>query len=54
MASNKKAGNTTTTSKFVLTPEATILANNFSANKGKLIWPVEKGIKSQGFGIYSV
>jgi len=35
-----------------LTPEAAIVANNFSANKGKLIWPVEKGIKSQGFGIY--
>lgn len=52
-ASNKKSGSTKSTSKFVLTPEATIVANNFSANKGKLIWPVEKGIKSQGFGIYS-
>lgn len=53
-ASNKKSGSTTkSTSKFVLTPEAKIVANNFSANKGKLIWPVEKGIKSQGFGIYS-
>lgn len=53
-ASNKKAGKTTSSSssKFVLTPEATIVANNFAANKGKLIWPVEKGIKSQGFGIY--
>ena len=53
-ASNKEAGKTTTSaSKFVLTPEATLVANNFSANKGKLIWPVEKGIKSQGFGIYN-
>lgn len=53
-ASNKASGSTTkSSSKFVLTPEATIVANNFSANKGKLIWPVEKGIKSQGFGIYS-
>ncbi len=53
-ASNKKSGSATTrsSSKFVLTPEAAIVANNFSANKGKLIWPVEKGIKSQGFGIY--
>jgi septal ring factor EnvC (AmiA/AmiB activator) len=54
-ASNKKAGIKTTkssSSKFLLTPEATVIANNFSANKGKLIWPVEKGIKSQGFGIY--
>tara|TARA_R110002012_G_scaffold263456_2_gene446530 strand:+ start:195938 stop:197161 length:1224 start_codon:yes stop_codon:yes gene_type:complete len=52
VSSNKKSGNTTNTSKFVLTPEAKLIANNFSANKGKLIWPVEKGIKSIGFGIY--
>ena len=52
-SSNKKAGNTTNTTKFVLTPEAKIVANNFSANKGKLIWPVEKGIKSIGFGVYN-
>ncbi len=52
-ASNKEAGNTGNSSKFVLTPEATIVANNFSANKGRLIWPVEKGIKRQGFGIYN-
>lgn len=57
-ASNKAVGKTTNTSaasssKFVLTPEATIVANNFSANKGKLIWPVEKGIKRQGFGVYN-
>jgi septal ring factor EnvC (AmiA/AmiB activator) len=52
-ASNKKAGNTASSSRFVLTPEATIIANNFSANKGQLPWPVEKGIKRQGFGIYS-
>lgn len=53
VASNKEAGNTTNSSKFVLTPEAKLVANNFSANKGKLIWPVEKGIKSQGFGVYN-
>lgn len=58
-ASNRKAGKSsssttaTSSSKFVLTPEATIVANNFSANKGKLIWPVEKGIKRQGFGVYN-
>lgn len=54
-ASNKKSGKKTTktsSSIFLLTPEASVIANNFSANKGKLIWPVEKGIKSQGFGIY--
>ena len=38
--------------RFALTPEATIIASNFSANKGRLIWPVEKGVKKQGFGVY--
>ncbi len=56
IASNKKAGagkvTKASSNKFILTPEATLVANNFSANKGKLIWPVEKGIKSQGFGVY--
>lgn len=51
-SSNKKSGSRNTTS-FALTPEAKLIANNFSSNKGKLIWPVEKGIKSQGFGVYS-
>ena len=40
-------------STFVLTPEAKMVADNFSSNKGNLIWPVEKGIKSQGFGVYA-
>lgn len=54
VASNKKTGKKVTNiSKFILTPEATLVANNFTANKGKLIWPVEKGIKSQGFGVYN-
>lgn len=54
VASNREAGNTSRdNSKFVLTPEATLVANSFSANKGKLIWPVEKGIKRQGFGVYN-
>ncbi len=55
VASNKKTGvktSKTSSSIFLLTPEAKVIATNFSANKGKLIWPVEKGIKSQGFGIY--
>ncbi len=53
-AANKKSNNSdTNSSKFVLTPEATIIANGFTANKGKLIWPVDKGIKSQGFGVYN-
>ncbi len=53
VAANKEAGKSSgDNSKFVLTPEAELVANNFSANKVRLIWPVEKGIKRQGFGIY--
>ena len=52
-ASNKEAGKSTRSNSFALTPEATLVAENFSANKGKLIWPVEKGIKRQGYGVYS-
>ncbi|WP_445383510.1 murein hydrolase activator EnvC family protein [Robiginitalea sp. IMCC43444] len=52
-ASNReKRGSDRTASRFALTPEATLIASNFSANKGNLIWPVEKGVKKQGFGVY--
>ncbi len=47
-ASNKKAG--TKTGSFVLTPEAKALAASFVSNKGRLPWPVEKGIVTQRFG----
>lgn len=51
---NRAANNTSGSStKFALTPEAKQLASDFRANKGKLIWPVERGIKSEGFGIRS-
>lgn len=50
---NKKSGNTTRTATFALTPETRRIADDFSANKGRLIWPVEKGIKSKAFGAYS-
>ncbi|MEZ4809895.1 MAG: peptidoglycan DD-metalloendopeptidase family protein [Allomuricauda sp.] len=53
VSSNKSSGKSTSSTKFALTPEAKLLADNFSANKGRLIWPVEKGIKSQGYGVYS-
>ncbi|WP_036381060.1 murein hydrolase activator EnvC [Muricauda sp. MAR_2010_75] len=53
-SSNKSSGNSNASSaRFALTPEAKLVADNFSANKGRLIWPVEKGIKSQGYGIYA-
>jgi len=48
-ASNKAAGNKANTG-FALTPEARLLAANFVANKGKLPWPVEKGVVVQRFG----
>lgn len=52
-ASNRgNRGTASGASRFALTPEATIIASNFSANKGNLIWPVEKGVKKQGFGVY--
>ncbi|MEJ2161821.1 MAG: peptidoglycan DD-metalloendopeptidase family protein [Robiginitalea sp.] len=52
-ASNRGRGDAgVSSSRFSLTPEATLIANNFSANKGRLIWPVEKGIKKQGYGVY--
>lgn len=38
---------------FVLTPEAKLIADNFEANKGRHLWPVEKGIKSIGYGTYA-
>ncbi|TMU55012.1 murein hydrolase activator EnvC family protein [Flagellimonas algicola] len=53
VSTNRKAGSSSSRTKFVLTPEAKLVATNFSANKGKLIWPVEKGIKSQGYGVYA-
>ncbi len=35
---------------FALTPEEQTLSNNFAANKGKLPWPVQRGIVSENFG----
>ncbi len=52
-SSNKSSGASTNSATFALTPEAKLLADNFSSNKGRLIWPVEKGVKSQGYGVYS-
>jgi septal ring factor EnvC (AmiA/AmiB activator) len=39
-----------TSSRIILTPESKILADNFRANRGKLPWPVEKGIVSLPYG----
>ncbi len=48
-ASNKAVGKKGSTT-FELTPEAKLIATNFQANKGRLPWPLEKGIVIQGFG----
>ncbi|MEN1784446.1 MAG: peptidoglycan DD-metalloendopeptidase family protein, partial [Bacteroidota bacterium] len=50
---NKRKGNKAATGAFALTPEEKSLSVNFTENKGKLIWPVERGRKSQGFGVYA-
>ncbi|NND88820.1 MAG: peptidoglycan DD-metalloendopeptidase family protein [Flavobacteriaceae bacterium] len=54
---NKKSGATTTESmakasksSFALTPEAKALASSFKNNKGKLSWPVEKGVVVNPYG----
>ncbi|HLV14671.1 MAG TPA: peptidoglycan DD-metalloendopeptidase family protein [Xanthomarina sp.] len=50
-SSNKSAGKTTTASSgFALTPEDKILAGNFVSSKGKLPWPVEKGVVQLRYG----
>lgn len=51
-ASNKNSGNTTasTSETFVLSPEAKELASQFTLNKGKLPWPVERGYVSLYYG----
>lgn len=50
-SSNKKAGKDTSSSTFALTAEELTLASNFTANKGKLPWPVEKGVVKLGYGL---
>ncbi len=49
-ASNKKAGKPTSSKTFALTPAGKTLANDFESNKGKLDWPVEKGLVKLGYG----
>lgn len=48
-ASNRAAGKKGQIA-FELTPEARLLAANFEANKGRLPWPLEKGVVVQRFG----
>jgi septal ring factor EnvC (AmiA/AmiB activator) len=41
---------TESTTKMVLTTEGKIIADNFKANKGRLPWPVEKGMVYSAYG----
>ena len=49
-ASNKKAGKPIKRRTFSMTPEQKVLAANFTANKGKLPWPVASGVVKIRFG----
>ncbi|MBT8260412.1 MAG: peptidoglycan DD-metalloendopeptidase family protein [Flavobacteriaceae bacterium] len=48
--SNTKAGKSSKSKTFALTPEQKVLAANFTSNKGKLPWPVEKGVVKVRYG----
>ncbi|PTM10173.1 MAG: peptidase M23 [Bacteroidetes bacterium] len=50
-ASNVKAGKSKESKTFALTPEDRKLAASFTANKGKLPWPVEHGYVKVRYGI---
>ncbi len=45
----KKAGKKVT---YTLTPEEIKLSKTFAANKGKLPWPLERGVISETFGVH--
>lgn len=50
VASNKKAGKSSSSKTFALTKEDKLLASNFTSNKGKLPWPIEKGYVTSRYG----
>ena len=47
----RKSNNESNNNIFKLTPEARALSEKFSANKGNLPWPVERGAVIQKFGL---
>lgn len=48
--SNAKSGATASSKTFALSPQAKRLAANFASNKGKLPWPVRKGLVTMKYG----
>ena len=46
----RAAGRPVTPGTFALTPEEQLLSNNFAGNRGKLPWPVERGVITGTFG----
>ena len=46
----KKSPTGTTT--YALTPEEKLISDNFEANRGKLPWPLERGVISGTFGVH--
>ena len=49
-AKKNKTTTTTKPDKMALTPSEKALSTSFSANKGRLPWPVEKGVVSSSYG----
>lgn len=49
-SSNTKAGKSSSSKTFALTPEQKLLASNFTANKGKLPWPLKQGVVKVRYG----
>jgi septal ring factor EnvC (AmiA/AmiB activator) len=49
-AAKKTSKKVTKSKTLALTPEAKLLAASFTSNKGKLSWPVERGVVTQSYG----
>jgi septal ring factor EnvC (AmiA/AmiB activator) len=43
---------TTGKNTYELTPEETVLSESFAANRGKLPWPIERGVISETYGVH--
>ena len=50
IAESNRISGKTAKDVFQLTPESKLIAKNFRENKGRLPWPLEKGVVTQGFG----